>query len=393
MCQSFSFFCHMGVAKQIRRATTPSTMEQAPTRPLTVLGIETSCDETAAAVLRLEASGPEILGEVIASQFDDHAAYGGVVPEIAARAHADACDGVVRETLKQAGVSLSEIDGFAATSGPGLIGGVMVGMMTAKALATATGKPFIGVNHLEGHALSPRLSETVSFPYLLLLVSGGHCQFIQVRGLGDYKRLGSTIDDAVGEAFDKTAKVLGLGFPGGPAVERCARTGDPKAIPLPRPLLDRPGLDMSFAGLKTAVLREAQSRELNTQSLADICASFQQAVCDVLVEKSRRAMAILRADIPSGQSPAFVIAGGVGANTALRSSLTALCEDEGFSFHAPPLKWCTDNGAMIAYAGALRLSQGDVSDLALSARPRWPLDEEAAATAPVFGGGKRGAKA
>ena len=368
-------------------------MEQARTQSLTVLGIETSCDETAAAILCLSADGPQVIAEVIASQFDEHRAFGGVVPEIAARAHADACDNVVRETLVRSGLSMSEIDGFAATSGPGLIGGVMVGMMTAKALAMATDKPFIGVNHLEGHALSPRLSEDVPFPYLLLLVSGGHCQFLSVEGLGQYRRLGSTIDDAVGEAFDKTAKVLGLGFPGGPAVERYARQGDPKSIPLPRPLLDRPGLDMSFAGLKTAVLREAQAREINEQTLADLSASFQAAICDVLVEKSRRAMQLVRAELGLTGKPAFVIAGGVGANQALRGALTSLCEAENFSFHAPPLKWCTDNGAMIAYAGALRLQNGMTSDLDLAARPRWPLDADAAASNPVFGGGKRGAKA
>ena len=368
-------------------------MEQARTHSLTVLGIETSCDETAAAVLRLTPDGPEVLSEVIASQFEEHRAFGGVVPEIAARAHADACDSVVRETLARSDLLFCDIDGFAATSGPGLIGGVMVGMMTAKALAMAHNKPFIGVNHLEGHALSPRLSEDIPFPYLLLLVSGGHCQFISVEGLGKYKRLGSTIDDAVGEAFDKTAKVLGLGFPGGPAVERYAKTGDPRAISLPRPLLDRPGLDMSFAGLKTAVLREAQAREINEQTLADLSASFQSAICDVLVEKSRRAMALARDGLGFSGTPAFVIAGGVGANQALRSALTTLCEAENYTFHAPPLKWCTDNGAMIAYAGALRLSSGITSELTLMARPRWPLDEDAAATNPVFGGGKRGAKA
>lgn len=358
-----------------------------------VLGIESSCDETAAAILRLEDGRPDVLGEVIASQFDEHEAFGGVVPEIAARAHADACDSVVRDALVASGLTFSEIDAFAATSGPGLIGGVMVGMMTAKALALSTGKPFIGVNHLEGHALSPQLSEPIAYPYLLLLVSGGHCQFLSVEGLGKYKRLGSTIDDAVGEAFDKTAKVLGLGFPGGPAVERHALKGDPGAVPLPRPLLDRPGLDMSFAGLKTAVLREAQSAPLTEQRLADISASFQATVCDILTEKSRRAMQFVKSELGFPANPAFVIAGGVGANKALRSALTGLCESEGFSFHAPPLKWCTDNAAMIALAGALRFTAGETSPLDLAARPRWPLDENAAATAPVFGGGKRGAKA
>ncbi|WP_293610685.1 tRNA (adenosine(37)-N6)-threonylcarbamoyltransferase complex transferase subunit TsaD [Ponticaulis sp.] len=374
-------------------ATTPPIMEQAPDRPILILGIETSCDETAAAVVRLDGGSPEVLGEVISSQFDEHKAFGGVVPEIAARAHADMCDNVVRETLDRAGVTLDQIDGFAATSGPGLIGGVMVGMMTAKALAMATDKPFIGVNHLEGHALSPRLGEPVEFPYLLLLVSGGHCQFLSVEGLGQYKRLGSTIDDAVGEAFDKTAKVLGLGFPGGPAVERYAKTGNENAIKLPKPLLDRPGLDMSFAGLKTAVLREAQNMELTEQALSDISASFQKTICEILTEKSRRAMRLAREELGFEGEPGFVIAGGVGANTALRNALKTLCEEEAFSFHAPPLKWCTDNGAMIAYAGAMRFKAGQASSLDLAARPRWPLDEAAAEANPVFGGGKRGAKA
>lgn len=374
-------------------ATTLSTMEQAHPLPLTILGIETSCDETAAAILRLTSDGPEVLGEVIASQFDDHRAFGGVVPEIAARAHAEKCDDVVAETLKAAGLTIKDIDGFAATTGPGLIGGVMVGMMTAKALALSTGKPFLSVNHLEGHALSPRLSEEIGFPYLLLLVSGGHCQFLQVDGVGQYRRLGSTIDDAVGEAFDKSAKVLGLGFPGGPAVEKIAAEGDDQAVSLPRPLLDRPGLDMSFAGLKTAVLREAEAAPLTRQRQADIAASFQTAVCDVLTEKSRRAMQDMKQRLPADHQPSFVIAGGVGANKALRSALQTLCKEEGFHFSAPPLKWCTDNGAMIAYAGALHLAAGKSSTLDLAARPRWPLDEDAANAAPVFGGGKRGAKA
>ena len=374
-------------------ATTPLIMEQAQSLPLTVLGIETSCDETAAAILRLTEAGPEVLGEIVASQFDEHKAYGGVVPEIAARAHAEKCDLVVSETLKQAGCTLDDIDGIAATTGPGLIGGVMVGMMTAKALAMSTGKPFIAVNHLEGHALSPRLSAPVAFPYLLLLVSGGHCQFLRVDGIGTYHRLGSTIDDAVGEAFDKSAKVLGLGFPGGPAVERTAMGGNADNVKLPRPLLDRPGLDMSFAGLTTAVLREAQAEPLTDQRKADICAAFQTAVCDVLTEKSRRAMLAVREDFPAVDKPAFVIAGGVGANKPLRAALQARCDAEGFIFSAPPLKWCTDNGAMIAYAGALHLQQGKSSDLDTAARPRWPLDEEAARKSPVFGGGKRGAKA
>ena len=366
-------------------------MEQLTTSPLTVLGIETSCDETAAAVIQLDTNNiPTVISDIVASQTKEHEAFGGVVPELAARAHASTCDRVVKAALSDANLTIGDIDGFAATSGPGLIGGVMVGLMTAKALSLATSKPFVGVNHLEGHALSPRLSEPVDFPYLLLLVSGGHCQFLRVDGVGEYTRLGSTIDDAAGEAFDKTAKLLGLGFPGGPAVERTARTGDPHRFDLPRPLLDRPNLDMSFAGLKTAVLRAAQDvAPVSDQDKADLCASFQSAVCDILTVKTRRAM-----DTGNwGETPAFVIAGGVAANTPLRSSLTALCSEMGFAFHAPPLKWCTDNAAMIAYAGALQLRNGRQSPLDIAARPRWPLDEAAALEAPVFGGGKRGAKA
>lgn len=366
-------------------------MEQLTTSPLTVLGIETSCDETAAAVVQLDANNsPTVISDIVASQTKEHEAFGGVVPELAARAHASACDRVVKAALSDANLTISDIDGFVATSGPGLIGGVMVGLMTAKALSLATSKPFVGVNHLEGHALSPRLSKPVKFPYLLLLVSGGHCQFLRVDGVGDYTRLGSTIDDAAGEAFDKTAKLLELGFPGGPAVERTAQTGDPDRFDLPRPLLDRPNLDMSFAGLKTAVLRAAQDvAPVSDQDKADLCASFQSAVCDILTVKTRRAMETGN----WGHAPSFVIAGGVAANTPLRSSLMTLCSEMGFAFHAPPLKWCTDNAAMIAYAGALQLRSGKQSALDIAARPRWPLDEVAALEAPVFGGGKRGAKA
>ena len=380
------------IAKSLKIATTPATMEQAQPTALTVLGIETSCDETAASIIRFDDDQVDVLGETIASQFDEHRAFGGVVPEIAARAHTEKCDVIVRETLDAAGLTVADIDGFAATTGPGLIGGVMVGMMTAKALALSTGKPFIAINHLEGHALSPRIAAPVCFPYLLLLVSGGHCQFLKVNGLGDYERLGSTIDDAVGEAFDKSAKVLGLGFPGGPAIERIAKDGDETAIDLPRPLLNRPDLSMSFAGLKTAVLREAQKEDLTQDRKANISASFQAAVRDVLVSKSRRAMQNMLETGPLTE-PTFVIAGGVGANQMLRTALEDACTDEGFSFFAPPMKWCTDNATMIAYAGGLRLQRGERSSLDTAARPRWPLDENAAKATPVFGSGKRGAKA
>jgi len=360
------------------------------TQALTILGIETSCDETAAAVLRLDADGaPHVLAERVRSQIEEHTPYGGVVPEIAARAHVEVCDAVVKAAMDEAGLGFDALDAVAATSGPGLIGGVMVGMMTGKAIAMAAGKPFIPVNHLEGHALSPRLGEACAFPYLLLLVSGGHCQFLEVRGLGDYTRLGSTIDDAAGEAFDKTAKVLGLGFPGGPAVEQAAKAGDADAVSLPRPLMDRPGLDMSFAGLKTAALRASEAEALTDHRKADIAASFQLAVADVLSGKAVRAMEEFQSD----NGLRLVVAGGVAANQTIRAALEAAAADQGYSFIAPPLKWCTDNAAMIALAGALKLEAGVVSDLEAAARPRWPLDEQSAQATPIYGGGKRGAKA
>jgi N6-L-threonylcarbamoyladenine synthase len=360
------------------------------TRALTILGIETSCDETAAAVLCYEDGKATLLSDVIRTQLAEHAPYLGVVPEIAARAHAEIADLTVAAAMNASGLSYGDLDGVAATAGPGLIGGVLVGLMTGKAIAQAAGKPFIPVNHLEGHALSPRLSEDCPFPYLLLLVSGGHCQFLEVRGLGDYRRLGSTIDDAVGEAFDKVAKLLGLGFPGGPAVERLAASGDPQAHDFPRPLLARPGLDMSFAGLKTAVARAAALARTDADK-ANICASFQAAICDVLAEKSRRALTGF-ADGPGEKR--FVVAGGVAANKAIRAALEAAAREEGARLIAPPLRHCTDNAAMIALAGAERLAAGMIPDgLESGARPRWPLDEASAEAAPVFGGGRRGAKA
>lgn len=362
--------------------------------PICVLGIETSCDETAAAVLRRAPDGTvTILSETVHSQIDEHAPYGGVVPEIAARAHADIADSVVAKTLQDSGIELTDLDAIAATSGPGLIGGIMVGMMTGKAMALAADKPFIPINHLEGHALSPRLADPCPFPYLLLLVSGGHCQFISVTDLGQYQRLGSTIDDAAGEAFDKLAKTLGIGFPGGPAVERLAAKGDVKRFALPRPLLNRPGLDMSFAGLKTAAARVVEAEDLDAQGAADLCASFQAAIAECLAEKTRRALSAFAEE--QGGETRLVVAGGVAANQTIRSALNQVAESAGASLIAPPLRHCTDNAAMIALAGVERLAAGMVSDegLAFSARPRWPLDEERAKSAPAYGGGKRGAKA
>lgn len=362
---------------------------------LTVLGIESSCDETAASVLRGVPDAPgEILSNAIFGQEDLHRQFGGVVPEIAARAHAERADLVIERALAEAAVPLQDVDAIAVTAGPGLIGGVMAGVMTAKGLAAGCGKPLIGVNHLEGHALTPRLTDAVRYPYLLLLVSGGHCQFIEVRALGDYRRIGGTIDDAPGEAFDKVAKMLGLGFPGGPLVEKAAETGDVARFSFPRPLLDRPGCDMSFSGLKTAVSRardelaDAQGG-LHRQDVSDLCAGFQRAVRDVLAEKARRAMAQFKDTFPDTSDPVIAVAGGVAANTPLRAALDAMAAETGFTLVAPPLKLCTDNGAMIAWAGLERFAAGMTHD-PVTPRPRWPLDSRAA---PMLGSGKKGAKA
>lgn len=336
-----------------------------------VLGIESSCDETAAALVRADRT---IIAQRIASQDDAHRPYGGVVPEIAARAHSEKITPLIAATLADAGLTLDQVDAIAATAGPGLIGGVMVGLVTAKALAMASGKPLIAVNHLEGHALSPRLADaSLEFPYLLLLASGGHCQLLLVEGVGQYRRLGTTIDDALGEAFDKTAKILGLGYPGGPAVERLAAEGDARAVPLPRPLLGSAEPHFSFAGLKSAVLRAKQA---GVHANADIAAAFQQAAIDCVIDRTSRAMA------RAPQAGALVVAGGVAANTALRTALEALAGSSGLRFAAPPLALCTDNAAMIAWAGIERLGQSDPLDVA--ARPRWPLDP---AAEPVRGAG------
>ncbi len=356
--------------------------------PITVLGIETSCDETAAAVVRGRPGAPgEILSSRIFAQADLHARFGGVVPEIAARAHAERTDIVVAEALAEAGMGARAVDAVAVTAGPGLIGGVISGVMAAEGLARGAGRPLVAVNHLEGHALTPRLTDALAYPYLLLLVSGGHCQILRVGGLGDYRRLGGTIDDAPGEAFDKVAKLLGLGFPGGPEVERWAAGGDPGRFPLPRPLLDRPGCDMSFSGLKTAVARaverlEAAQGGLREADIADLCAAFQAAAGEMLAAKTARALA------GAGVS-ALAVAGGVAANRALRAALGAVAEAAGAALVAPPLRLCTDNGAMIAWAAIERLAAG-AADAPVRPRPRWPLDE---AAAPMLGSGRKGAKA
>jgi N6-L-threonylcarbamoyladenine synthase len=353
-----------------------------------VLGIETSCDETAAAVVERAADGAgKILSDVILSQVADHAVFGGVVPEIAARAHVEALDGVVAAALREAGVTLAEVDAIAATAGPGLIGGLVVGLTTAKALALAAGKPLLAINHLEGHALTARLTDGLPFPYLLLLVSGGHTQLLSVEGVGRYRRLGTTIDDALGEAFDKAAKLLGLGYPGGPAVEAAARSGDPKRFDLPRPMIGRPGADFSLSGLKTAVRMAAEAAApLSDQDVADLCASFQAAVADVVADRAEHAMSIFAVD--HGGGSALVVAGGVAANRALNAVLRETAARHGFRLVAPPPRLCGDNAVMIAWAGAERLALGLHDALDAPVHPRWPLD--AGATAPA---GAKGAKA
>ncbi|MBM7067216.1 tRNA (adenosine(37)-N6)-threonylcarbamoyltransferase complex transferase subunit TsaD [Actibacterium sp. 188UL27-1] len=361
---------------------------------LTLLGIESSCDETAAAVVRLQSGGErQILSNEVAGQTDLHATYGGVVPEIAARAHAEKLDHVVEAALAQADVGLADLDAIAVTAGPGLIGGVLSGVMSAKGLSLATGLPLIGVNHLAGHALTPRLTDNLGFPYLMLLVSGGHCQFLQVDGPDSFRRLGGTIDDAPGEAFDKTARLLGLPQPGGPRVEQAAKDGDPSAFDFPRPLLNQPGCDMSFSGLKTALVRAkdqlvADQGGLFPQDRANLCASFQAAVADVLAAKAARAIRHYLERNPV--EPVLAVAGGVAANAVLRASLQDTARSHGVAFVAPPLALCTDNAAMIAWAGIERFQLGLIDDLTLAARPRWPLDTSQAA---MLGSGKKGAKA
>ena len=347
-----------------------------------VLGIETSCDETAAAVV---AGDRRILSNVVLSQLDDHRPYGGVVPEIAARAHLAHLGGLVRRALDEAGIDFEALDGVAATGGPGLIGGVMVGVMTAKAIAAVHNLPFLAVNHLEGHALTARLTDDLPFPFLLLLVSGGHCQLLVVEGVGAYRRLGTTIDDAVGEAFDKAAKLLGLGYPGGPEIERAAANGRADRFALPRPLVGRPGCDFSFSGLKTALRRHVDALPegpLRRSDVDDLAAAFQAAVGDCLVDRTRNAIGAFAADGKVGGG--LVVAGGVAANQALRGQLADLAAESGLAFVAPPGALCTDNAAMIAWAGLERLRLGLIDALDFAPRPRWPLDPDAA---PAIGAG------
>jgi N6-L-threonylcarbamoyladenine synthase len=347
-------------------------------RAFTALGLETSCDETAAAIVRGAPPGPgAILSNIVRSQIEEHKPYGGVVPEIAARAHVEILDMIVERALADARLELGDVDVIAATAGPGLIGGVMVGLTTAKALALASGKPFVGVNHLEAHALTARLTDGVAFPYLLLLISGGHCQLLAVEGVGRFRQFGTTIDDALGEAFDKTAKLLGLGYPGGPAVEESARIGDSERFSLPRPMLGREGADFSFSGLKTAVRQFARVQSLTTADRADLAAGFQAAVVDVLVDRTRSAMSRYKREFEKGRT--LVVAGGVAANQAIRKSLGTLCAEEGFALSIPPPALCTDNAAMVAWAGVERRAAGGPDDLSMAPKARWPLDETAAA--------------
>jgi len=360
-------------------------------RELIILGLETSCDETAAAVVRRNANGAgQILSNIVHSQLADHAPYGGVVPEIAARAHVQRLDGLIAKAMVEAGIGFDRLDGVAATAGPGLLGGLLVAMMEGKAIALARDIPFMAVNHLEGHALTPRLLGACEFPYLLLLISGGHTQFQLVEGVGKYTRLGTTIDDALGEAFDKVAKLLGLPYPGGPQVEAAALKGNAKRFAFPRPLKGRDDCNFSFSGLKTAVREVAKAMPImSSQDVADVAASFEAAITDTMADRLAHAFAAFRAR-HNLTRPMLVVAGGVAANKKLRGVFEVECTKAGFTLSVPPFHLCTDNAAMIAWAGAERLALGLTDELDFAARPRWPLDN---ISAPVYGHGRLGAKA
>ena len=368
--------------------TTPLANAVRPARRL-VLGIETSCDETAAAVVARGADGHgTVLSSVVRSQWEQHRPYGGVVPEIAARAHVECLDEIIAAALAEAGVGFRDLSAVAATAGPGLIGGLLVGLTAAKAIALVHGLPLIAINHLEAHALTTGLTENLQPPYVLLLVSGGHTQLLLIEDVGRYIRLGTTIDDALGEAFDKTAKLLGLPQPGGPSVEQAARTGNPTRFPLPRPMLGRPEPHFSFAGLKTAVRLAAEAAApLDSQAIADLCASFEQAVVDAVVDRTRTALRLARM---RSAADVLVVAGGVAANQRLRAGLTDLAAREGVRLSIPPISLCTDNAAMVAWAGAEHLIRNETSALDVAARARWPLDADAT---PVIGSGRLGTKA
>lgn len=354
--------------------------------PALIMGIESSCDETAVAIV---SENKEIHANIVLTQLEEHKPYGGVVPEIAARAHIDHLNGLIRKALDQANVGFDDLSAIAVTSGPGLIGGVMVGLMTAKAIAFSRKLPLISINHLEGHALSIRLTDEVPFPYLLLLVSGGHCQILVVKGVGSYQRLGTTIDDAVGEAFDKTAKILGLDYPGGPAIEKAALEGDPTRFKFPRPLKGKPGSNFSFSGLKTAVLRardkllEENGGSLRKQDVCDLAASFQEAVADSIVDRVQNALKVYLEKY-SVENHMLVVAGGVAANNAIKEKLASLCSTYNVVVKAPPMELCTDNGAMIAWAGVEKYVNKEFSGLEIGALARWPLDPDAP---PAIGAG------
>jgi N6-L-threonylcarbamoyladenine synthase len=357
-----------------------------------VLGFETSCDETAVAVVRRHADGRgEILSNVVLSQTEEHAPFGGVVPEIAARAHVAHLDRLTARAMTDAGIEFGALSAVAATAGPGLLGGLITGLTFAKGVALSRGLPFVAVNHLEGHALTPRLLGDCPFPYLLLLVSGGHTQFQLVRGVADYLRLGTTIDDALGEAFDKAAKLLGLGYPGGPQVEILARQGDPRRFSFPRPLKGRPDCNFSFSGLKTAVRETVRGLGvLSETDVNDVCASFEAAVADTLRDRAQRAFSLFRQHAPQAGHHVIVVAGGVAANEKVRAALQQAAAEHGFEMRVPPFHLCTDNAAMIAWAGAERLALGRTDEIDFAARARWPLDE---ASTAIYGSGKSGAKA
>ncbi len=336
-----------------------------------VMGIESSCDETACAIV---SDTKEILSSVVWSQYEEHRRFGGVVPEIAARAHLEQADVIVKEAMQEAGIDFSDLSAVAVAGGPGLIGGVIVGVMTAKAIAMAHGLPFVAVNHLEGHALMARLTNEIEFPYLLLLTSGGHCQILAVIGPGQYERLGGTIDDSAGEAFDKVAKMLGVGYPGGPNVQRAAEKGNSKRFTLPHPMKGRAGCDFSFSGLKTAVRHQIEELGILTeQDKADMCASFQATVVDTIIDRLTHGVRLFKEKYPQGRH--LVVSGGVAANTSLRAALEKLAQKACLQFAAPPVKLCTDNGVMIAWAGIERLRLGLTNTLDFRARPRWPLDK------------------
>lgn len=367
--------------KQDPTVTVQQIKSPLPAEPLIVLGIETSCDETAAAVVVREGEAKgRILSNVVRSQIEEHRPYGGVVPEIAARAHVECLDAIVEAALKDAGLSLADLSAVAATAGPGLNGGLVVGLVTGKTLALAAGKPFLAINHLEAHALTVGLTDGLAPPYLLLLVSGGHTQTLLVEGVGRYRRIGTTIDDAIGEAFDKTAKLLGLGYPGGPEVERHAQKGDPRRFPLPRPMIGRAEPHFSLAGLKTAVRQRAEAAApLSDQDVADLCAAFESAVCDIIENRVAAAMDIAEAYLGPNAPRRLTVAGGVAANKAIAAALRRVAETRGYTLAVPPPALCTDNGVMIAWAGAERFAQGLVDSLDFAAKPRWPLDPTAPA--------------